>query len=386
MVSKKITRTLSAIVVIFILISVTAAGFYFGLNYVLSQNERFEYLEAQFGRGRNGPAINKDTPGAIEIIIPRASDTKQIAEILSDKGIIKNIFMFTILSKFNGFDGSYMAGTHFVLPDLGYDEIMYILCQNPHAVRVTFPEGLSYSEVKARLREAGVRFDEGTMDNLVRNPQLFLDYDFVTDIEMKPGRDWILQGYLFPDTYEFDINTDEETIIRTFLNNTERKLIDEYYERAEYINMSMDEIITMASIIQAECEKIEEMRTVSGVFYNRIRQEMTFSACATVNYLRKEANLDPKLWLLIEDINQFDSPYNTYLYEGLPPGPINSPGDFAIRAALWPESHKYLFFAAKGDGTHAFAVTYDQHERNIARYQKLAAAGETEPPEDDRDE
>ena len=93
MVSKKITRTLSVIVIVFLLVSVTAAGFYFGLNYVLSQNSRFEQLEKLFGSD-GAAAINKDTPDAVEIIIPRASDTQQIAEILSDKGIIKNVFMF----------------------------------------------------------------------------------------------------------------------------------------------------------------------------------------------------------------------------------------------------------------------------------------------------
>jgi len=373
-VSKKIVRTLIISVVIFILIGVTTAGFYFGFNYIISQNERMEKLQEQFGQGENGTGINADTAGAVEIIIPRASDTKQIAELLENKGMIKNVFMFTILSKFNGFDGAYMAGTHYVLPDMGYDEIMYLLCQKPQAVRVTFPEGLTYREVKQRLTDAGVKYDEKVMDSMMRNPQAFLDYDFVTDIDSREGRDWILQGYLFPDTYEFDVNTDEETILRTFLNNTERKLIEEYYERASYIEMSMDDVIILASIIQMECQLIEEMRSVSGVFHNRIRDDMSLSACATVNYLRKENGDDVKLWLLNEDINEFDSPYNTYLNKGLPPGPICSPGDFAIRAALWPEDHQFYFFSAKGDGSNAFAEDYAQHEYNIAYYQALAEA------------
>lgn len=369
--SKILKRTLSVVVITLLLLSVAAAGFYFGLNYVLSQNARFEQLKKEFSNSQ-GTLIDQNTENAVEIVIPRASDTKQIAEILEEKGIIKNVFMFTILSKFNGFDGSYMAGTHFVLPDLSYDEIMFILCQKPHSVRVTFPEGLSYSEVKARLREAGIRFDETVLDSMVRNPQLFLDYRFVTAIEKKEGRDWLLQGYLYPDTYEFDINTDEETIIRTFLNNTEQKLTDEFYERAAYIGMSMDEVLTLASIIQNECQMVEEMRTVSGVFSNRIKDDMPLSSCATINYLRKEAGQKVKLWLLTEDIEQFDSPYNTYLYKGLPPGPISSPGEYAIRAALWPESHQYYYFCASGDGSgrNLFAKTLEEHEQNIAKAQK----------------
>jgi UPF0755 protein len=370
MVAKKITRTLMVIAILFILICSTALGFYFGLNYVLSQNTRFELLKKQFSNTSGSTAIDKTTPGAVELIIPRAADTQKIAELLAQKKIIKNTLMFTILSKFNGFDGLYLAGTHYVVPTMSYDEIMYVLSQNPHAVRVTFPEGLTYLEVKERLRTAGINFDEKLLDSMVSNPQLFLDYSFITDIDKQDGREWLLQGYLYPDTYEFDVNTDEETIIRTFLNNTERKLLDEYDERAARIGLTMDEVITLASIIQNECQKIEEMRTVSGVFHNRLRDQWTLSSCATVNYLRKEAGAEVKLWLLNVDIEQFDSPFNTYLYKGLPPGPICSPGDDAIRAALWPESHKFFFFVAVGDGSNAFARTATEHEKNVQKYQQ----------------
>lgn len=378
MFSKKIGRTLLAVLIIFVLIGVATAGFYFGYNYIISQSIRMERLQKRFDPGEGGQEIGPETKDVVEIIIPRASDTKQIAEILESNGLVENTFMFTILSKFNGFDGAYMAGTHYLVPDLGYDEMMFLLCQKPQAVHVTFPEGLTYGEVKQRLEEAGVRFDENVLDSLVRNPQIFLDYDFVTEIEQRPGRDWLLQGYLFPDTYEFDINTDEETIIRTFLNNTEHKLIEEYLERARYIDRSMDDVIILASIIQMECQMIEEMRTVSGVFYNRLKIDMTLSSCATVNYLRKATGQEAKLWLLNEDIDEFDNPYNTYLNGGLPPGPICSPGEDAIRAALWPESHGYYFFSAKGDGTNAFAIDYAQQEKNIAYYQALLDAQEGE--------
>ena len=113
---------------------------------------------------------------------------------------------------------------------------------------------------------------------------------------------------------------------------------------------------------------------------------MAFGDDPTINYLRKEAGMDVKLWLSTEEIYELDSPYNTYLYKGLPPGPICSPGEFAIRAALWPETHPYKYFVARGDGYHAFAERLDQHERNIAKYRELAEAGETEPTQDDREE
>lgn len=383
MISRHITRTFAVFVALFILISCTAAGFYFGLNYVLSQNDRFEKLEQQISDSTDGEAVHAGTPGAVELIIPRAADTQQIADILVKKRIIKNPFMFSLLSKFNGFDGAYQAGTHFVTRTMSYDEIMYILTTKPNAVRVTIPEGLTYKEIKEKLRAAGLNFDETAMDNMVRNPRLFLDYDFVTEIEKNDGRILLLQGYLFPDTYEFDVNVDEETILRTFLDNMASKLTDDNYLKASRNGMTMDQVITLASIIQNECSDIEEMRTVSSVFHNRLNTTgWTLSSCATVNYLLKEDGEESKLWLSNTDINRYQlNRYNTYLFEGLPPGPICSPGTYAIMAALYPLESDYMFFSAKGDGTNVFAATQEQHEANIALYQSLYETGQTLPSE-----
>lgn len=377
MVSRSVTRTISTVLVICLLLCGAAVGFYFGLSYVLSQNERYAKLDEEFKAAKDaGTAlIDETTPGAVELIIPRGSETKDIAELLEKKGIIDNTFLFTLLSKFNGFDNAYVSGTHYVTKAMSYDEIMYMLSQNPETVTITFPEGLTYKEVKAKLKAAGVNFDEKTMDDMVHNPQMFLDYDFVTDIKISDERDWLLQGYLWPDTYQFDVNTDEETILRTFLNNTENKLADEYYARAEKMGITIDQAITLASIIQNECTKTEEMRTVSGVFWNRLKRGnksdvwFPLESCATVNYLRKEAGYDPVLWATKNDIT-FDSLYNTYNYEGLPPGPICSPGEDAIRAALWPESNAFLYFCADGAGNNIFAKTLSEQERNIAKYSK----------------
>lgn len=373
MLARRVKRTLMTVVTVFVLLVIAAIGFYFGMAYVISQNARFDQLDAEFLKPEaNNPfKINKDSKGAIEIYIPRAADTADIADILEARKVISNPLVFTILSKFNGFDGAYLAGTHYVTDKMSYDEIMYILTQKPNAVRVTFPEGLTYREVKARLQEAGVSFDEKRLDSLMKNPQLFVDYPFVAAIDPKPGRDWLLQGYLYPDTYEFDMNTDEETIIRTFLNNAQKKLQDKYSEQAKARGISLDEAITLASIIQIETSLNEEMRTISGVFWNRLDREMPLGTDATINYMRKENGLDTKLWLSQSEIDAFVSPYNTYTNLGLPPGPICSPGDLAIRAALWPAKHEYLYFVAKGDetGSSDFSKTLDEHNAKVAKYQ-----------------
>lgn len=370
MLARRVKRTFLIVVTTFILLVIAAIGFYFGMTYVISQNARFDQLDAEFLKPEkeNKYKIDAETPGAIEIYIPRAADTKEIADILQSAKVIENPMVFTVLSKFNGFDGSYLAGTHYVTDKMSYDEIMYILTQKPNAVRVTFPEGLSYVEVKQKLKDAGVNFDEQVLDSMMRNPQLFVDYPFVAAIKDKPGRKWLLQGYLYPDTYEFDMNTDEEAIIRTFLNNFQAKLSDKYLKRAKELGITLDEALALASIIQIECALNEEMQTVSGVFWNRLRQDIPLGTDATINYLRKEAGLDTKLWLSTDEINFFDSPYNLYNNLGLPPGPICSPGDLAIKAALYPLKHNYLYFVATGDGHNVFATTLEQHNANVEKY------------------
>lgn len=375
MFSRKVYRTLVIVTIVIVLIGVASAGFYFGFSYVLAQNERFERLETEFEAKDGKPVIDETTPGAIEIVIPRSSDTKQIAEILEKEGIINNTLVFTLLSKFNGFDGAYLAGTHYVKKDMNYDELMYVLTLKPHAVTVTFPEGFNYFQIKQRLKEKGINFDDGVLDNMMRSPNLFLDYEFVKNIRKTEGRDYVLEGYLWPDTYNFDMNTDEETIIRTFLNNTERKLIDEYYEQAKRREMSMDEVLTLASIVQNETTQLTEMRTVSGVFDNRLKRDTGLQSCASINYLRRYDGLPIKLWLFDADIEMYaDNKYNTYRFKGLTPGPISSPGDDAIRAALWPEKHNYLYFVATGDeeGTNDFSRTLAEHEQKVLKYSKAA--------------
>ena len=130
--------------------------------------------------------------------------------------------LFLIISKFNGFDGSYRAGTHYLLPNMSYDEIMFLLTHEPKPVTITFPEGLTYQQMKEKMIEAGLNFDEKRLDAMVRRPNALIDYDFVRQIQMNEDREWLLQGYLWPDTYYFDPNADEEDILRIFLNNTEQ--------------------------------------------------------------------------------------------------------------------------------------------------------------------
>ena len=370
MLPKKLRIALRVLIVLVLLFAFAVAGVIFGYNYVISQEERFDALQEQIDNGTL--VIDKNTEGAVVLVVEMGDSTGDIADKLLDMGLINNTFVFSLMSKINGFDGAYVAGTHYLIPGLSYDEIMYFLTLEPSQVTVTIPEGTTYVELKAILHEAGLNFDDAEFDECMNSPDLFVDYDFISSIEIDPDRDYILAGYLYPDTYKFDVNASPETIIRKFLNNMENKLYDEYYARAEQIGMSMDEVITLASIIQQESGKVSDMMYISAVFHNRLNSDdesMRFlGSSATINYLVELQGGTPSL-LHTEAETSIDSPYNTYTNPGLPPGPICMPGLDAISAALYPEPNcGYMYFCATGDGGTAFAVTLAEHEENVATY------------------
>ena len=370
MLPKKIRIALRILIVLVLLFSFAVAGVIFGYNYVISQEERFENLQEQIDSG--ALVIDKNTEGAMTLVVETGDDTSDIADKLLEMGLINNTFVFSLMSKVNGFDGAYVAGTHYLIAGLSYDEIMYFLTLEPSQVKVTIPEGTTYIELKQILHDAGLDFDDAEFDECMNSPDLFVDYDFISAIEINEDRDYILAGYLYPDTYYFDVNASPESIIRKFLNNMENKLYDEYYARAEQIGMSMDEVITLASIIQQESGKVSDMMYISAVFHNRLDSEDEsfnyLGSSATINYLVELQGGEPSL-LHTEDETNIDSPYNTYTHPGLPPGPICMPGLDAISAALYPEPNcGYMYFCATGDGGTAFAVTLSEHEENVALY------------------
>ena len=371
MLSNKVRVALRVLIVLVLLFGFAVAGVYVGYNYVISQDKRFNSLKDDIKEGKYD--IKADTEGAVTIVIKSGDSTSDIADKLYEKGLITNKTLFSIISKLNGFDGAYVAGTHYLLKGFTYDELMYFLTLAPDSVKVTIPEGSTYYEIKKILHEAGLNFDDAEFDKCMNSPNLFEDYEFVSQIEIKDGRDFILSGYLYPDTYYFDINASPESIIRRFLNNMQNRLYDEYYTRAKKLGMSMDEVITLASVIQMETGKVHDMMLVSAVLHNRLKhkdESMRYlGSSATINYLVEMRGGKASI-LHNDDELGIDSPYNTYTHPGLPPGPICMPGSDAIAAALYPEPNcNYLYFCATGiDGGTAFATTYKAHQKNVDKY------------------
>lgn len=233
-----------------------------------------------------------------------------------------------------------------------------------NTVSVTFPEGYTVTQTAELLEEKGVcsKADFLAAVNNISE----LDYKFIADIKNTDKRAFALEGYIFPDTYEFYLGESADKALSRFLKNTDRKLTDEMYQKAKDLGYSMDEIITIASIIQKEAGIKKEMPKVSSVLHNRLNDSYNKLECdVTINYLTKY--VIP--YLEGENADRYNEYYNTYKCKGLPAGAICNPGIEAINAALEPADTKYMFFVTDKTDTskYYYAETYKEHLKNCKK-------------------
>lgn len=294
--------------------------------------------------------------GEVVVTVSEGSGTASIARELKRNGLINSEGFFRVMSKLRGKDGKYNFGKFKLLKSAGYEEIFKTLTQAGQivdAVKVTIPEGYEIYKIADLLESKGL-IDKDKFYYLIDYGEFH--YDFVDDIPFRENR---LEGYLFPDTYNFAPN-DEQGIINEMLSQFD-KVYKKYEDRAKEMGMTMDEVITLASIVEREAMGDSDRKLVSSVFHNRIKSAdyPYLQSCATVQYILKER----KPVLSVAD-TKIDSPYNTYINKGLPIGPIASPGEEAIEATLYPEESDYLFFVLGADGKHHFSKTFNEHIKN----------------------
>ncbi len=305
----------------------------------------------------------------LSVKIEKGSTVGRIARELKDAGLIEYRWAFVLFAKVTGNADSFQYGTYVLNTDMDYLELVTNLQKTASfraTVTVMIPEGAELREIIATLDEKNVCTAEELWDAVENHP---FDYDFLQNL---PERENRLEGYLFPDTYEFFEQSDAVTVLTKFLDNFEVKFSQELRDRAQEIGMSIDEVVTLASIIEREAASDEDRATVSSVFHNRLNstQYPLLQSCATVQYVLQER----KPVLTYDDI-KIDSPYNTYLYEGLPIGPIASPGLASIRAALYPETTDYYFFVVTADGTHIFSKTLAEHNAAVKQANSSRGTG-----------
>jgi len=357
---KYISGLLTFSLVLLLLLLATFVGAVVSYSYVRRAQENFS----------NPKPIYISESDRIYIDIPRGSRTDTIAKILQEYELIKYPQLFKVLSKINGFDGHYRSGTHIVSSELSYDELMIVLKSEPETIRIMFPEGNNARQIYKLLADSEL-MNGDIVEEYVESRDSEFDYDFLGRQNRYQVRRDRLEGYMFPDTYDFDLSASPKAIIETFLNNFNKKLTNEHYERAQELGMTMDEVITLASLIEREAKSEKDRFLVSGVFHNRLfgpdDNMRMLQSCASIQFI-----IYQKYGYMPRRITDADTriadPYNTYTFKGLPPGPICNPGISSIKAALYPEQTDYYFFVARGDGSHVFTRTYEEHRLAIQEH------------------
>lgn len=297
--------------------------------------------------------------GSAHIEIAEGDGMDVAAQKLYDGGVIKYPNVFKIQAKGGGYAESLQPGAATITDGMSYSDILTLLVTpNRESEKIVIPEGYEIKQIAQKLDEAGIVSWQDFYAAL--NPA---DYDYAF-LQNLPQRDGVMEGYLFPATYDIPDGMTAHDIIDLMLSAFDSQFTEEYYARAAELGMTVDEVITMASVVEREAGD-GEMPKVAGVFYNRRNAGMKFQSCATVQYILGER----KPVLSIAD-TQIDSPYNTYIYPGFPVGPICNPGIESIRAALYPEATDAYYFVLGKDGTHVFSTTYEEH---------LAAMGASDP-------
>jgi len=300
-------------------------------------------------------------PADVTLKIKKGDNLRNIAAELEEKQVIDNKSIFILTGRLLGYQDEIIPGEYTFPNGMTNLEILKKVT-DPNSVRyftVMIPEGLNIRQI-GRLLQKQLGVDSAKFVKAAYNDSLINELGADADN---------LEGYLFPDTYRISFSPSgktEDKIVEMMVSNFMKKITPELKEEMENENLDLKDAITMASIIEGETRYEPEKKTIAGVYYNRLRNHMKLEADPTVQYAIPNG---PKRRLVYSDL-KYPSPYNTYLHRGLPPGPINNPGLSSIIAAIEPEDNDYLYFVAKGDGSHRFAETYKEHKENIRLYKE----------------
>lgn len=356
-------RMTKPLVAIAIAVAIVGLCLYFVFNYV---------------QGHYFAPVDANSSQQIEVVIERGSSLTEISETLEKNGIIRNSSVFKYYVDFSDNSSKLMAGTYMLSPSMTFDDIIETLkrpTDTREEIRITFPEGMTVEDMANKLVDEGILKNTTTFLEIVRTGKGYEDSYFIEAVADKEKdadkkRKYLMEGYLFPDTYDFFTDSSEEMIIDKLTDKFDSIMTDAYMERAQELDMSVDDVIILASIIEKEA-KVDDFAKVSAVFHNRLKEGTTLGSCATQQYFMEERKL---VWNNEE--LAIDSPYNTYKYPGLPVGPICNPSEAAIKAALYP-NEEYLeegyFYFCLGDpatGELFFSKTLEEHNVYKAQYEE----------------
>ncbi len=312
----------------------------------------------------------------VRFVVEPGTPARAIAQELQAKGLIRDATLFEAYVRVQGVANRLEAGTFVLSPNMSMVAIVEAL-QNAQAasITVTIPEGWRLEQTADFLSQAGVLDGEAYRRRAQLGDLTGLDVSGYGFLSARPAGA-SLEGYLFPDTYQLPAEgATALDLLRRQLDNFGAKAapLHEQAMAEGATDLDLHAALTLASIVEREAVLPEERARIAGVYLNRLAAGMRLEADPTVQYAMGYQVESGQWWktpVSLAEYSQVDSPYNTYLYPGLPPGPIASPGLESIRAVLYPEEHDFLYFVATpdGDGAHVFARTFQEHQENVARY------------------
>ena len=289
------------------------------------------------------------------LLIPQGASFERIAYQLEQAHIIEDRLYFTWMALWEGKASLVQAGEYlFNEPATPQIILQRLVNGDVKKIRITFPEGLAIKEIAQRVEVAGI----GTADDfmaIAKNSPLAEKLNIPTNS---------LEGYLFPETYTVQSTTTSEQLINAMVIQFNRHASEDLLAAAQNHGMNRHQLVTLASIIQKETGVVEEMPLISSVFHNRLKRQIPLQADPTVIY-----GIDDFDGNLTRKHLETPTPYNTYRKKGLPPGPIANPGKMALQAAAHPAETSYLYFVARGDGTHKFSSSLKEHNRAVQKFQ-----------------
>lgn len=310
--------------------------------------------------------ISSNNVTTLPLTIPNHTSLDDIAQKLYDGNLITDTNYFKLEAQLEHLTTGFIPGNYNISSNMSTTEILTLLTTNisneDETIKFTIPEGYTIDQIAEILENKHIVTKEDFI-TAIQTKNFESDYTFLRNIPLIENYKYKLEGYLFPDTYIVRKNITAEEIIVMMLNRFE-EILSRYTIYTSSSPYTIHELLTMASIIEQEAKLDEERPIIAGVIYNRLNTDMNLQMCSTVQYLlnKRKTNLN------LNDLEK-DSPYNTYLYSGLPIGPICNPGEACLKAALLPTQHNYYYFVLKNSetGMHYFSVTDEEH--NIAKNQ-----------------
>lgn len=315
-----------------------------------------------------GCGSGKGTGPTQMVQVPPGASFGQITDSLTARGIVKFGEGFRLYARLRGADARVRPGTYGFKHNQSWNSILEdFRLGRVLTAKVVVPEGFSLDKIAPRIAQV-TRVDSATILKILTNDSVAGKFDV-------PGP--TLEGYLYPATYDFPIGVQLDTVIKRMVAVYKRYWTPGRQARADSLQLSQREVITLASIVEKEAKRANEMPTIASVYHNRLRIKYPLQADPTVQY----ALGNHRERLLYSHIDAAkDNPYNTYVIRGLPPGPIGSPSVRAIDATLYPAETRFLYFVARPDGTHIFTNSLDQHNRAKAQVRAERAKANAQQP------